>query len=122
MKRYIEHIRSKPTHERRQHAVQVASVITGIIFIGWLGALGVRMGSGNGSPVAAGPQDQSPFSQLANVASSMYSGFASGSGAPSGSQAASGVEVATSSVYGTDTSAGAQGQGQTALPQGGAQQ
>lgn len=116
MKRYLEHIRQKPTHERRQHAVQVASVITGMIFIGWLGTLGVRMSSGS-AETASAVQSPSPISQLANVASSVYSGFVTNSGPSSGAQA-SGVEVATSSVYGSN---GASAQGQTALPQGTAQ-
>ena len=43
MKRYLAHIHGKPTHERRQHAVQVATLFTAVIFMGWLGTLGVRL-------------------------------------------------------------------------------
>lgn len=44
MRRYIEHIQHTHTpHERRQHAMRVASVITALLFIAWLAALGVRI-------------------------------------------------------------------------------
>ncbi len=44
MKRYIEHIKNtRTTHERRQHAVQIAGVLTGALFAVWLGTLGMRL-------------------------------------------------------------------------------
>jgi hypothetical protein len=44
MRRYIEHIRNNRTpHERRQHALQIAGVVTALLFIGWLTTLGVRI-------------------------------------------------------------------------------
>lgn len=34
--RYIDHVRSRPEHERVQHAVVWASIFTGLIFVIWL--------------------------------------------------------------------------------------
>lgn len=43
MRRYIEHMHSKEPHERRQHAVRMAGVITGGLFVLWLGTFSVRL-------------------------------------------------------------------------------
>ena len=53
MRRYLEHIRSREPHERRRHALGLASVITGVFFVAWVATLGVRLNTG-GEPV---PQD-----------------------------------------------------------------
>jgi len=46
MKRYIEHLKNtRTTHQRRQHAVQVAGALTAALFAVWLGTLGVRLSS-----------------------------------------------------------------------------
>jgi len=46
MKRYIEHLKNtRTTHQRRQHAVQVAGALTAMLFAVWLGTLGVRLSS-----------------------------------------------------------------------------
>lgn len=43
MKRYFNHIKdTKNTHERRQHALAVAGVLTGIVFMVWVTTLSVR--------------------------------------------------------------------------------
>ncbi len=42
MKNYWKHINSKPTHERRQHAMQLAASITGLALVIWVTTLGVR--------------------------------------------------------------------------------
>lgn len=44
MRRYLEHIKNtREPHQRRQHAMQVATVLTGGLFVLWLGTLGVRL-------------------------------------------------------------------------------
>jgi hypothetical protein len=46
MRRYIEHIQNThTTHERRQHALQIAGLITAALFISWLAMFGLRMGT-----------------------------------------------------------------------------
>ncbi len=46
MKRYIEYLKNtRTTHQRRQHAVQVAGVLTATLFAVWLGTLGLRLTS-----------------------------------------------------------------------------
>lgn len=46
MKRYFDYIKeTHTTHERRQHSMQVAGVITGGLFAIWLGTLGFRLTS-----------------------------------------------------------------------------
>jgi hypothetical protein len=67
--KYLDHINSKPTHERRKHAVQIASVVSGVIFLGWLGTLGLRLATPGGQ-VAGDPQSQ--VANVANVASGAY--------------------------------------------------
>ena len=53
MRKYIEHIRNNRTpHERRQHAMQIAGVITAILFVGWITTLGVRISSTQGTIVS----------------------------------------------------------------------
>jgi hypothetical protein len=55
MRRYIQHLKDNKTpHERRQHAVQVAGLMTGALLVVWLGTLGVRLASQE--QVAASPE------------------------------------------------------------------
>lgn len=63
MKRYLNHIQSKPPHERRQHAVQIASVFTAFVFVAWVATLGMRLATSEGT--VANSADQT---QLAGVA------------------------------------------------------
>jgi hypothetical protein len=62
MKKYFDHMRSKSPHERRQHAMQVAGIITALVFVVWVSTLGVRFAST--PPQTASNTDAS---QLANV-------------------------------------------------------
>lgn len=43
MKKYLAHVHTKPTHERRQLAMRYATLVTAVVFVGWLGMLGVRL-------------------------------------------------------------------------------
>lgn len=45
-KKYIEHVQSKTPHHRRQHAAQVAGVITVFAVVVWLTTLGLRFAPG----------------------------------------------------------------------------
>ena len=65
MKNYIEHIKNKPPHERRQHAMQIASGITALLVLVWITTLGVRFAS---TPAQTATTDDP--SQLAAVAAS----------------------------------------------------
>jgi len=52
MRRYIQQLQDTHTpHERRQVALRVATIVTAILFIGWLATLGLRLG-GNVPEVA----------------------------------------------------------------------
>ncbi len=42
MKKYLAHIQSKPAHERRQHAMQLATGLTAFAMVVWVTTLGVR--------------------------------------------------------------------------------
>jgi hypothetical protein len=42
IKKYLNHIHSKPPHERRQHAMQLAAGVTALALIVWVTTLGVR--------------------------------------------------------------------------------
>ncbi len=81
MKNYIEHIKNtREPHERRQHAMQIAGIITGTLFVVWLGTLGVRLAS-------QGAIAESPDSSLQAAAAA--------STANKGAQ----LEVSTTSIY-----------------------
>ncbi len=46
MRKYIQHMQDTRTpHERRQHAMQIATVLTALLFVGWITTLGVRIAS-----------------------------------------------------------------------------
>jgi len=65
MKKYFNHIQNKPPHERRQHAVRVASMFTALVFVGWITTLGVRLANTSGVIV----QNPDGSGQMANVSS-----------------------------------------------------
>ncbi len=87
MRRYIEHIKdTREPHERRQHALQVAGVVTAAVFVVWMGTLGVRFAT----PTIAnedGTQTVDPDSSLTAAA------------AASKANKGAYLEVSTSSVY-----------------------
>ncbi len=43
MKKYFDHIKTKEPHERRQHAMQIAGVVTAMVFTVWITTLGFRL-------------------------------------------------------------------------------
>ncbi len=57
-------MQQKSTHERRQHAMQVASVVTVFVFVGWLATFGMRLKSG-----AVANSGSGQTTQLANLIS-----------------------------------------------------
>jgi hypothetical protein len=63
VKKYIENLKQKPPHERRQAAMRLSLGITGVIFVGWLATLGVRL-SNPGEKTA---QSQNFESQVASI-------------------------------------------------------
>jgi hypothetical protein len=60
MKKFIEHIQKKEPHARRTHALQVAGVVTVVVFMVWITTLSVRFG---GDEITEGVEEFS--SQLA---------------------------------------------------------
>ncbi len=44
MRRYLEHMHSREPHERRKHALHVATIVTSLVFVGWAATLGMRLG------------------------------------------------------------------------------
>lgn len=53
MKKFIARMRQEKTpHERRQFSMQVAGVITALLFVGWLGTLGARLVGSGAAPAA----------------------------------------------------------------------
>ena len=67
MKKYYDHVMDKEPHERRQHAIQIASVFTALVFVVWITTLGVRLANTSGVVV----QNPDGSDQVAN-ASSIY--------------------------------------------------
>lgn len=45
MKRYLKHLKTRSTHERREFSMQAAGVITAALFVLWLATLGIRLAS-----------------------------------------------------------------------------
>jgi hypothetical protein len=82
MKRYIEHVKTKDPHERRAHAMRIAGALTAVVFVGWLGTLGVRLATsenvaqeGTASQAASVISGFIPPSQGLQVASTSYTGY-----------------------------------------------
>jgi hypothetical protein len=69
VKKYMNHVKSKTPHHRRQHAVQMAGVFTALAVVVWITTLGWRFGtpqeSGNSATVTSADQ-----TLLAGVAAS----------------------------------------------------
>ena len=60
-------MKQRPPHERREAALRVATVVTGVLFVGWLATLGMRLATP--APKTA---EQSRFeSQVASVLSAI---------------------------------------------------
>lgn len=83
MRRYINHVQSKDPHERRAHSLRIAGAFTAVLFVGWLGTLGMRLSSGEANLAGQGNPSQAasvltgfyvPESGL-EVASTSYSGY-----------------------------------------------
>ena len=77
---YFDHMHKKSPHERRQHAVRVAGVVTALVFAGWVTTLGIQAttgttgatvaGSDNASQAAAAGAAQNNFANQLVVATS----------------------------------------------------
>ena len=84
MKHYIDHIKNtRTTHQRRQHALQVAGVITAALFVVWIGTLGMRLAS------------QDAVAQSDQLSDTSLTAAAAASTQNKGAQ----LEVSTSSVF-----------------------
>jgi hypothetical protein len=46
MRRYFENLHARPAHEKRQFSMQVAGMLTALIFVVWISTLGVRLADG----------------------------------------------------------------------------
>jgi hypothetical protein len=67
MRRYIEHVKAKEPHHRRQHAVQVAGLLTAVAFVVWITTLPLRFG-GSGTVAQTGDETfTTEQTQLAGV-------------------------------------------------------
>lgn len=69
MKKYFDHIQSKEPHERRAHAMQIAGVVTAMVFAVWITTLGYRLTAGNAQ--LAGEEDN----QTALTAAAVQAGY-----------------------------------------------
>jgi len=63
-KRYVESVKQRPTHERRQHALQMAGAIMIAVFVVWVATIGIRLATVD--PLTAEGGDSA--ADLANVA------------------------------------------------------
>ncbi len=95
-------MQTKSTHERRQHAAQVATVVTSLVFVGWIATLGVRLAN-HQTDIANSLNKTSNELQLANAINGMGTDV---------QQNNNSLEVATTTTY-----TGVPGQDQTTLPQ-----
>lgn len=64
MKRYLEHMQQKSAHERRRHAMQVAGVLTAIVFAGWVSTLGMGLSSQSATVAGSDNNTQSAATLL----------------------------------------------------------
>jgi hypothetical protein len=65
MKKYIEQIKQRDPHERRQTALRFSLMITSVIFLGWFATLSLRLATP--SPKTA--ETKNFESQLASIVS-----------------------------------------------------
>lgn len=72
MSGYLDHMNSKPAHERRRHAMRVAGIVTAFIFVGWVTTLGLRLGTGGTNSAQVAGTDGS--SQAAAAVTAAYQG------------------------------------------------
>ena len=70
MNRYLEHMHQKPTHERRQHAMRIAGMVTALVFALWVTTLGLQLGNGSTSAQQVAGTDTA--GQTAAVVNSGY--------------------------------------------------
>jgi len=74
MRKYIQHVQDTHTpHERRQVAMQIAAIVTGLLFVAWLATLGVRLGSS--IPSVAEESTNNAAAALEAVQSSAWRGY-----------------------------------------------
>ncbi|HEV8677429.1 MAG TPA: hypothetical protein VN701_01175 [Candidatus Paceibacterota bacterium] len=85
MKKYIEQVRQRPPHERRQAALKIAASVSGVIFLGWLATLGVRLAT----PAPKTAQQSSFEHQVASV----FSAFSFGSDKPNSLEVSSSTNL-----------------------------
>ncbi|MDB5225083.1 MAG: hypothetical protein JWL87_35 [Candidatus Adlerbacteria bacterium] len=71
MKKYLDHIKTKEPHERRQHAMQIAGVVTAGVFAIWITTLGFRLSS---DETQLAQDDTNQTSLTAAAAQSGYNG------------------------------------------------
>jgi hypothetical protein len=67
IKKYLNHMYAKEPHERRQHAMQLATGITGVALVVWVTTLGVRFAM---SPQQLAAQNADSANQVASVVES----------------------------------------------------
>jgi len=73
MKKYIDRMRNERTpHERRQAALQIATAVTAVLFVGWVATLGVRVAT---APVAQDRNTTELVSSVSNGVEAMQAGF-----------------------------------------------
>ena len=70
MKKFIENVKQRPPHERRDVAMRIAAMVTGVIFLGWMATLGVRLA--NPAPKSAAE------SSFEHQVASVFSAFSFG--------------------------------------------
>jgi hypothetical protein len=70
VKKYFDHIKTKEPHERRAHAMQIAGVVTAMVFAVWITTLGFRLSAGQ-TQVA---QDDNQTSLTAAAVQNGYDG------------------------------------------------
>ncbi len=100
IKRYLNHVRSKQPHHRRQHAAQVAGVLTIVAFVIWITTLPLRFG-GTGQVAGAADSLNASDNQtmLAGAAGRDYANSTDGT-----TDDGSGVQVVGTSTAGDTTS------------------
>ena len=67
MKRYLDHMKTKSPHERRQHAMQVSAGVVALVFVAWISTIGLRFSS---TPQSISDTSNDNTSQSATVLNS----------------------------------------------------
>ncbi len=72
MYKYIEELRSKPDHHKRRIALGISTIVTGLIFVGWLSVLLPQGANNTLAQNQNEPKGETPLTTLKNSVAQVF--------------------------------------------------